>query len=249
MSATGFPDGPPTKAGPTLVDIMGGTALYAGVVTALYERGRTGEGRLVEVAMQEAVYASMASSFDYFHRLGEIPPRPGNRQSGRSTAPYNVYPAKDGHVAMQTVTEDHWRNLTRAMGREELADDPRFATNAARMENLEQTDDIVAKWTRTLGKMEIFALTKHHRIPCAPVRNVAEVMNDPHMHGRGMLEWIDHPDLGRVVVPNSPIRLHGATKPPTLPSPALGAHNHEVYGDWLGLSTGEIEGLREGGVI
>jgi crotonobetainyl-CoA:carnitine CoA-transferase CaiB-like acyl-CoA transferase len=199
--------------------------------------------------MQEAVYAAMASSFDYFHRLGEIPPRPGNRQSGRATAPYNVYPTKDGHVAMQTVTEEHWRNLARAMGREELADDPRFATNAARMENLEATDEIVAEWTRTLGKMEIFAQTKRHRIPCAPVRNVAEVMNDPHMHGRGMLEWIDHPDLGRVVVPNSPIRLHGATKPPTRPSPALGAHNQEIYGDWLGLTAGEIEGLRESGVI
>jgi len=249
MSATGFPDGPPTKAGPTLVDIMGGTALYAGVVTALYERDRTGEGRLVEVAMQEAVWASMASSFDYFHRLGEIPPRPGNRQSGRSSAPYNVFPAKDGHVAMQTVTEEHWRNLTRAMGHEELADDPRFATNAARIENLEETDGVVAEWTRTLGKMEIVALTKRHRIPCAPVRNVAEVMNDPHMHERGMLEWIDHPDLGRVVVPNSPIRLHGAVRPPTRPSPALGAHNAEVYGDWLGLSEGEIAGLREDGVI
>ena len=101
----------------------------------------------------------------------------------------------------------------------------------------------------TLGKMAIFALTKRHRVPCAPVRNVAEVMNDPHMHERGMLEWIDHPDLGRVVVPNSPIRLHGAARPPTLPSPALGAHNAEVYGDWLGLSDGEIAGLREGGVI
>ncbi len=249
MSVTGFPDGPPTKAGPTLVDIMGGTALYGGVVTALYERDRTGVGRLVEVAMQEAVYASMAASFDFLHRTGEVPPRPGNRQSGRATAPYNVYPAKDGFVAMQTVTEEHWRKLTRAMGREELAEDPRFATNVARMENVEQTDAVVSEWTRSLPKMEIFALTRRHRIPCAPVRNVREVMHDPHMHGRGMLEWVEHPDLGRVVVSNSPIRLHGATRPPTRPSPSLGQHNEEVYGGWLGLAPAEIADLQAGGVI
>ena len=147
MSVTGFPDGPPTKAGPTLVDFMGGTALYAGVVTALYERHRTGEGRLVEVAMQEAVYASLTSSFDYFHRPAAVPPRPGNRQSGRSTAPYNVFPAKDGHVAMQTVTEEHWHNLLVRWAARSSPDDPRFATNARAMENLEATDEIVAEWT------------------------------------------------------------------------------------------------------
>jgi len=248
-SVTGFPDGPPTKAGPTLVDIMGGTALYGGVVTALYERDRTGVGRLVEVAMQEAVYASMAASFDYLHRTGEIPPRPGNRQSGRSGAPYNTYPTNDGWVSMQTVTEEHWRNLCRAMGRDELAEDARFATNAARMENVDATDAVVADWTRTLAKMEVFAATSRYRIPCAPVRTVAEVTNDPHMHERGMLHRIEHPDLGPVVVPSSPIRLHGAAQPPMQPSPRLGEHNEAVYGGWLGLTGTEIAALREGGVI
>ncbi len=248
-SVTGFPDGPPTKAGPTLVDIMGGTALYGGIVTALYERDRTGVGRLVEVAMQEAVYASMAASFDYLHRTGEIPPRPGNRQSGRSGAPYNTYPTTDGWVSMQTVTEEHWRSLCRAMGREELADDPRFATNAARVANVDETDAVVASWTRTLGKTEVFAAASRHRIPCAPVRDVREVMNDPHMHSRGMLHRIDHPDLGPVIVSNSPIRLHGAAAPRMRPSPGLGEHNEAVYGGWLGLGTPEIAALRQGGVI
>lgn len=249
MSVTGFPDGPPTKAGPTLVDIMGGTALYGGILTALFERERTGLGRLVEVAMQEAVYAAMAASIDYHHRTGELPPRPGNRQSGRSTAPYNVYPASDGHVALMTVTEEHWPNLCRAMGREELAQDPRFATNAARADHVDETDAVVAAWTATLSRAEIFAITRQYRIPCAPVRTIPEVINDRHMHERGMLEWIEHPALGRVVVPNSPIRLHGAERPPTQPSPALGQHNQDVYGDWLGLSASEISRLQQDGVI
>ena len=157
MSVTGFPDGPPVKAGPTLVDFMGGIHLYAAVVTALFQRERTGVGQLVEVAMQETVYSSLASSMEYHVRTGEIPPRTGNRQSALASAPYNAFPTADGWVAIHVVTEAHWKNLTKAMGREELADDPRFATNAARAENLEATDELVAAWTRTLGKMEVFA--------------------------------------------------------------------------------------------
>ena len=80
MSVTGAPDGPPMKAGPTVVDYMGGIHLYAGIMTALYERDRTDEGRLVEVAMQEAVYPTLAASFEYYHRTGKPPPRTGNRQ-------------------------------------------------------------------------------------------------------------------------------------------------------------------------
>jgi CoA:oxalate CoA-transferase len=157
MSVTGMPDGPPMKAGPTLVDYMGGIHLYAGILTALYERDRTGSvgeagGRLVEVAMQETVYPSLAASFEYYHRTGQPPPRTGNRQAGLSTAPYNVYPCADGHAAIHIVTEGHWRNLLKTMGREELADDPRFKTNADRIAHMDETDAVVTEWTRTLPK-------------------------------------------------------------------------------------------------
>jgi CoA:oxalate CoA-transferase len=249
MSVTGFPDGPPVKAGPTLVDFMGGIHLYAGVMTALYDRDRSGMGRLVEVAMQETVYPTLASSFEYYHRTGEVPPRPGNRQSALNSAPYNVFPTKDGHVAIHIVTEAHFQNLLKAMGREDLAEDPRFATNAGRVAHIEETDALVAEWTRTLGKMEVFARTKEYRIPCAPVRNPVEVMNDPHMHERGMLEHIDHPELGPIVVPTTPLRLHGTDKAPAGPSPTIGQHNHEIYGGWLGLSAADIAELKAGGVI
>jgi CoA:oxalate CoA-transferase len=249
MSVTGFPDGPPVKAGPTLVDFMGGIHLYAGIVTALYDRDRSGAGRLVEVAMQEAVYPTLAASYDYYYRTGKIPPRTGNRQSGLNSAPYNVFSTADGHVAIHIVTETHWQNLLKAMGRAELIDDPRFATNAARVIHMDETDALVEAWTRTLGKMEVFARTKAYRIPCAPVRNAPEVMNDPHMHSRGMLERIDHPELGQIVVPTTPLRLHGIDKVETLPSPTIGQHNAEIYGGWLGLSASEMKELRETGVI
>ncbi len=113
----------------------------------------------------------------------------------------------------------------------------------------EETDGLIAAWTQTLGKMEIFAVAKRMRIPLAPVREVDEVMHDRHMHERGFLEDIVHDEIGPVTVPTTPLRVHGADPLETLPSPKLGQHNAEIYGGWLGLSGKEIAELREGGVI
>ena len=249
MSVTGDPSGPPMKAGPTLVDFMGGIHLYAGVITALYQRVATGEGQLVEVAMQETVYPSLASSYDYYRRTGKAPPRAGNRQAGLSSAPYNAFPTTDGHVAVHVVTEEHWPNLLHAMGRADLLDDPRFRTHTDRAARMEETEAVVAAWTATRTKNEVAATLKKFRVPCAPVRNAIEVMNDAHMHERGMLQHVQHPSLGDVILPNSPLRLHGSERPEPVPSPFLGQHNQEVYGDWLGLGAEEVAALRRDGVI
>lgn len=249
MSITGMPDGPPMKAGPTLVDFMGGIHLYAGVVTALFQRERTGAGQLVEIAMQEAVYFTLAGSYEYYHRTGQEPPRAGNRQAGLRTAPYNTFPTTDGWVAIHVVTEAHWPNLLRAMGREDLLDDPRFRTNPDRARNMEDTEAVVAAWTSGRTKAEVAAAAKRHRVPCAPVRNAVEVMHDPHMHERGMLQRMDHPSLGSVILPNSPLRLHGAEQVTAAPSPGLGQHNREVYQDWLGLPEADFAALQQDGVI
>jgi crotonobetainyl-CoA:carnitine CoA-transferase CaiB-like acyl-CoA transferase len=201
----------------------------------------TGQGQLVEVAMQEAVYPTLASSYEYHLRTGKVPPRTGNRQSALASAPYNAFPARDGWVSVHLVTEGHWQNLLRAMGREDLLDDPGFASNAARARNMAETEALVTTWTSGLDKAEIVAVAKRLKIPIAPVRNAVEVMNDPHMHERGMLQRIDHPSLGSIVVPNSPLRLHGADRVEPVPSPSLGQHNREIYGDWLGLHLAALE--------
>ncbi|HTT79590.1 MAG TPA: CoA transferase, partial [Stellaceae bacterium] len=247
IATTGFADGPPVKAGPAVVDFLSGIHLYAATVTALFERERTGKGRLVEVAMQEAAYASLTSQLHALFDTGSVPPRQGNASHGR--VPLNVYPTRDGYVAMNIAVEEHWHNLLRAMGREELRDDPRFRDNAARVANRDLVDATVAAWTRTLGRMEIFAIARRQRIPLAPVREVDEVMADRHMHERGFLVEIEHDELGRVTVPTSPLRYHDADPVETTPSPKLGQHNAEIYGDWLGLSAAEIAALTSEGVI
>jgi crotonobetainyl-CoA:carnitine CoA-transferase CaiB-like acyl-CoA transferase len=217
------------------------------VTTALFERERTGKGRLVEVAMQEAAYATLTSHLEAYWQSGKVPPRTGNRSHARS--PLNVYPTKDGYVAMNIAVEEHWHHLLTAMGREDLRDDPRFKTNAARVAHMDETDALVGAWTQTLRKMTVFAITRRLRIPCAPVRDVGEVMHDTHMHERGMLEWIEHDEIGRIVVPTSPLRFHGADRVATIPSPKLGQNNAAIYGGWLGLSSDEITDLRQSGVI
>jgi len=249
MSVTGDPSGPPMKAGPTLVDFMGGIHLYAGVVTALFQRMATGEGQLVEVAMQETVYPTLASSYDYYRRTGKAPPRAGNRQAGLSAAPYNAFQTSDGFVAVHVVTEEHWPNLLRAMGREDLLDDPRFKSHPERAAHMEETEAVVTAWTSSRTKNEIAATLKRFRVPCAPVRNAIEVMNDAHMHQRGMLQHVNHPSLGDVILPNSPLRLHGADRTEAVPSPFLGQHNLEIYGEWLGLGSDEVAALQRDGAI
>ncbi|MEJ1968395.1 MAG: CoA transferase [Rhizomicrobium sp.] len=250
MACTGFADSPPVKAGPAVVDFMGGIHLYSAVVTALFERTRTGHGRLVEIAMQETVYPTLSSTLGLLYELGEhAAMRTGNRHSGMSLAPYNVYRASDGYVAIICPLESHWQNLLVAMGREDLRGNAFYETHAARVSRIDEVDSIVQDWTSRLTRSEIFSATKALKVPSAPVREVHEVVNDPHMHARGMLEWIDHPRLGRVVMFNSPLHIHGADKVPYEPLGELGAQNDEVYHGWLGISVEELAAYRRDGVI
>src|SRR5262245_44670696 len=250
MSTTGFPDKPPVKAGPAFCDFLAGIHLYAGITTALFERERTGKGRFVEVSMLEVSYIPHASTLGLYFGSGEkSPPRTGNRHSGMAEAPYNVYPAADGWLAIICVSETHWRSLLSAIGRPELHEDPRFVSLKARVAHIEEVDEMISTVTRTMPRDELFALLTTHRVPCAPVRDIDEVVNDPHLHARGMLRHVNHPELGELVLPNSPIRYDGEVPDEIVPSKTLGADNDAVYGNWLGLDAAELAQLKADGVV
>ncbi len=250
MSITGFPDRPPVKAGPALCDFFAGVHLYGAITTALYEREKTGVGRQVEVAMLDAVYPSLSSSLGmHFGSGGDVPPRTGNRHGGLAEAPYNVYPASDGYIAIICVGDTHWRSLLTAMRREDLADDPRFASLGDRVAHIDAVDALVGDWTRTQSKEALFAHLLRHRVPCAPVRSLDEVVHDPHMHERGALQWQDHPQLGRIVVQHSPLRFAGSEPCELVPSRPLGADTQAVLADRLHLSPEAIAALRRDDVV
>jgi crotonobetainyl-CoA:carnitine CoA-transferase CaiB-like acyl-CoA transferase len=244
MSVTGFPDGLPVKAGPQIADFLGGVHLYAGLMTALFRRSQTGVGSHVEIAMQEVTLMSMASNWGTLVGTGDVG-RTGNRHSGLAVAPYNVYPTKDGAIALICTAEEHWDNLAVAMGRPELADDPRYVDNTARSAHLDEVDAIVAAWTATITKEEVFAAAQRFHVPAAPVRTLVEVAEDEHLYEREALRRIDHPDHGVVPLPQSPIRFDGQAPPRLAISPGFGQHNTEVYGA-LGH---DVDALRAQGAI
>jgi formyl-CoA transferase len=164
-------------------------------------------------------------------------------------SPYNVYACRDGWFAIICNNDDHWRALLRAMGRQDLDGDPRFSTNAARVAHMAETDAVVEGWAAALTRAEIFAATGEHKIPSAPVRDLHEVLANEHMAGRGMIEVIDHPRLGRISVPGSPLRYQGTPPTAAIPSPSLGADNATVYGELAGLGADEVATLLSDGVI
>jgi CoA:oxalate CoA-transferase len=250
MNSTGFPDQPPVKSGAALCDFSAGIHLYAAIMTALYERERTGKGRVVEVSMQDAIYASLASNYGMLHARGAAAPaRTANRHGGLGISPYNAYPTLDGYVVLNCPGDHHFRALLDAMGRSDLSEDPRFLTRSTRVANVDAVDELIESWTKTLTKNEVARRMLAASVPCAPVRDLSEVMNDENMHARGSLQWIDHPDLGRVVLPHSPLVFEGTERRPIEPSLPLGASNDAVFGKLLGHSDDEVKAYEKEGVI
>ena len=199
--------------------------------------------------MVETVYPAMASNLaDVFNRKAAAP-RTGNRHGGLAEAPYNVYPASDGYVAIISVNESHWTGLTRAMERPELADDPRFKTVLDRLKHIDLTDQIVSEWSGRRTPHAVTAPWRGQRLASAAGRPLRAVTEDKHLHARGMLREIEHPEYGDILVHRSPVVLHDTPAPDYAPSARLGQHNAEVLSEYLGLSESEIDALRHSGAI
>ncbi|MDF0542938.1 CaiB/BaiF CoA-transferase family protein [Sphingobium sp. H39-3-25] len=250
LNSTGFPDQPPVKSGAALCDFLAGIHLYGAIATALYQREHTGVAHVVEVSMQDATYCSLASNLGMLHARGDkAPPRTGNRHGGLGVSPYNVYPATDGYVVLNSPGDVHFRSILSVMGHSDLADDPRFRTRADRVQNFEAVDELVSNWTRQHSRNEVADRMLAAKVPCAPVRELPEVMEDRNMHARGSLQRVNHPQLGQVVLPHTPFVFRGVERRELEPSLPLGACNEEVLGDWLGHSADELAEFRASGVI
>jgi CoA:oxalate CoA-transferase len=250
IASTGYPDQPPVKSGAALCDFMAGVHLYGALMTALYEREHTGVARVVEVSMQDAIYCSLASNLGMLHARGtQAPVRTGNRHGGLGVSPYNAYRTADGYVVVNAPGDSHFRAILGVIGRPDLADDPRFLTRTSRVQNIEAVDELIEGWTKGLSRNEVARRMAMVKVPCAPVRELSEVTVDENMHARGSLQWIDHPELGRVVLPHSPLVFEGAKRPEIEPSLPLGASNAQVFGGWLGHSPEELAGFKAAGAI
>jgi CoA:oxalate CoA-transferase len=250
MSTTGYEGTPPLKAGVPLCDFFGGVHLYGAIVTALFERTKTGKGAIIDMAMQDTVLPNLASVLGaYYYFDQQVPARTDNQHSALTMSPYNVYEAADGHVSIICIRDGHWRGLLRAIGRAELLQDASLAKMSQRSERIAEVDAIVSEFTQAHTRQEILDALQGEGVPTAMVRDVKEVLADEHMHERGTLRDIEHPVLGNVTLMNSAINVAtGSRIEPKLPA-QLGEQNDLVLSELLGMDESTIQQLRSTGVI
>ncbi|MDR3530478.1 MAG: CoA transferase [Rhodopila sp.] len=248
MSTTGELGGRPLKAGVPVADFMSGAHLYGAVVTALFERERTGRGRALEVSMLEALFATMLPAAGHAYVSNHVPRRTGNRHVADSYVPFDTFETSDGWVAIVAATDDHWQKLTEAMGRPDLRDDESLRHLQGRIARIDFVTDAIADWTTTRTREEISKLCEQYRVPAAPLRDALEVLSDPHLHARGFLS-VQPTDAGLVALPNSPMRYVGSDLRPLTPPPGLGEHTDAVLGEFCGVDAEELAALRREGVI
>ncbi len=236
-SVTGFPDAPPVKAGVAVADFAAGVHMYAGIMSALWRRETTGQGGLVEVAMFDAAFPPLLSSLAM--ALGtpdETPTRTGNRHGGLAEAPYNVYPARDGYVAVICVNDRQWRALAEIVGGPTLADDERFTTRALRVKNIDALDTAVRGWTTDHTRTEVLDALSGVGVPSSPVRDLREVVEDEDLVARHVLKEVEHPEHGPIRFFTSPIRYDAQEPVDPIAPPELGEHTDEVLREWLARS-------------
>ena len=255
MSVTGEGDGPPLRVGCSLGDSNAALHCVIGVVAALFQKAMTGAGQRIEVSMQDVVPDLLRVAYANQYALGHPAPRTGNQGFvGTPVAPGKVYPCKPFgpndycYIYCSRANDKHWELLLKAIKREDLLGDPRYATRVARGQNAAEVDSIVEEWTRNYTKYEVLQVLGEAGVPVGAVLDTEELMNDPLMRKRGTFAAIQHPVRGDMVVPGWPVRMSGSSVEVTS-APLLGEHNREVYREWLGLDELEVSRLHEEGVI
>jgi crotonobetainyl-CoA:carnitine CoA-transferase CaiB-like acyl-CoA transferase len=250
MMTSGAPDDPPVRVGVPFADLSAPVFAVVGILAALRQRDVTGLGRHVDISMLGVLTSLVAAEpFDLLEACG-VPQRTG-RMVPRLT-PFGVYESADGHLAICAPTDQFARGVFLAIGRPELAHDPRFATRDARVANMEAINREIETFTRSRPTAELVRLFEQHGVPAAQVRTPAEAVRDPRVLARGETVPLEHPELGRVadlIGPGVPIRFSGTAAGAARPAPAVGQDNALVYENWLGYSADTVERLRAAGNI
>jgi crotonobetainyl-CoA:carnitine CoA-transferase CaiB-like acyl-CoA transferase len=248
LAMTGFPDGPPVRGGGALADFVGGLYLALGVVAGILDRDRTGSARSLDLSNQDAVFAITDSWATIAAGLNVTAERVGNQHS--FSAPYDALEARDGWIAVGTASNKLFRRLCAAIGRPELAADARYKNHRGRARHRAEVNALVGDWVRERTCEEVLrALGPDGAdVPCAKVARPDELIHDPQLRARGMIERHPHPNLGEIVLHGNPLRFSGADPRARPLAPELGEHNREVYAE-IGLDGAALERLAAEGVV
>jgi crotonobetainyl-CoA:carnitine CoA-transferase CaiB-like acyl-CoA transferase len=247
MDLTGFPDGPPVKVGNSIADLVAGMSGAHGVTLALLARARTRRGQKVEIAMLDVMVSLLTYQAGMYLNAGRTPARRGNEHP--SIVPYEVFKASDGYLALGVANNSLWERCCAALERPDLVKDPRYATEASRVENratlVPLLNDILAArsgadWMKRLEAVGV---------PAGRIRTVPEVCESEHLRARGMLVALPHAEAGTVRMMGVPIRLHATPGKARTAAPVLGADTDSVLTRILGLGRADVKRLRKSGVL
>lgn len=246
MSLTGGPGDPPTKCGVSVIDFAAGLAAAYGTMAAIFAASRTGRGCDVDVSLRDTALSMLNYYAVWYLNTGMAPERMADSSHSVLT-PAQTFRSKDGHVVIFCAKEKFWELFCDALGRAEWKSDPRFSSFAARLRNKAELLGLLepllagrttAEWIRLL----------RGKVPCAPVRSLAEALDDPALAGQRMIIEVDHPHFGKVREVGSPVRISGDT-PRHRPAPPLGADTVDILKSHLGYTDAQLTDLRERGVI
>lgn len=244
MSTTGWPGGEPTRTGTAMGDVLGGLSVTSGILAALINKMKTGEGQKVDVSLVDSVVSSLEIIIQIYLASGQIPERIGNRYE--STYPYDSFKVKDGSIVIACGNDKLFSILANKMGQPQLINDERFVKNIDRVTNHAALKEIIEEWSINFTIDELVDSLLDLGIPAAPINTIDRIVNDPHIAGaREMFVEVDHPIAGKNKITGNHIKFSDKKAEIRTPAPTLGQHNEEVYSEILGLSMEEINELKE----
>ncbi|MDW8042099.1 MAG: CaiB/BaiF CoA-transferase family protein [Nitrososphaerota archaeon] len=246
MDLTGEPEGEPVKFAVPIADIAAGTFAAISILAALLERLKSGKGAFIDVSMLDVMLYLLTHQASSFLLAGEVPRRMGSAHP--SIVPYQAFRASDGYIIVAVANDPQWQRLCGALGIPELSEDDRFRTNSDRVRNRKQLIELlssvfakrtVTEWVKELEQADV---------PVAPVRSVKDVLTDPYLEERMMVERVPHPKLKEVLQLAFPAIISGSRPNVRSPPPTLGQHTYEVLRS-LGYSDAEVEALKLEGAV
>lgn len=249
MSLTGEPEGAPMKVGVAIADVTCGMYATVAILAALRHRDRTGLGQHIDLALFDAQIASLINAGTSYFASGRAPARHGNAHP--HIVPYQTFRAADGEIAIAVGNDQQFARLCALMKRAELATDPRFATNAARVRNRDALIPLLEEGFVAMPSAFWIDGLRERGVPSGPVRNLEEVFADPQIEARGMRIALEHPDAmrGEIELLGNPIKLSETPITYRRRPPALGEHTDDVLREILGMSEDDLIQLRQRGVL
>ena len=247
MSITGEADGPPFRLGVAISDVVSGMFAFQGIAMALFARTTTGRGQHVDVGMLDATAALLTYQSGNYFATGTAPGRLGNRHP--TIVPYETFAASDGDFVVAVGNDALWRTFCRASGLDALGVDPRYATNQQRVTAYDEIRPTIGDRLLTRTRAEWIATLGAAGVPCGSVRDVGEVIGDPQLVARDMVQAVEHPDLGTIRVLGVPIKLSDTPGSVRTAPPTLGQHTTAILLDDLGFTEDEVRKMREAGAV